>query len=216
MSRIIVVTNPSYDIATSYLDSWFQPLFDLIRSKIDIEIHELKKEKVTRVEFENMLSNKNPRLVVLNGHGSHNSISGFNDDILVKTDLNIEILKDKIIHSVSCDSGKTLGPESIKTGSISFIGYKEEFKFVHQRDKRTQEEQLGDYVASLFLKPAYRVVEVLINGGTAEEAYAESQKMYLNNLRDVITSKNPNSMITSRLYHNLTHQVSLGNQQSKI
>lgn len=44
MSRIVVVTNPSYDTATNYLDAWIKHVLSNI-SRSDIEILGIEKVK---------------------------------------------------------------------------------------------------------------------------------------------------------------------------
>lgn len=216
MARVVVVTNPSHDIATEYLDAWLGLVHDE-NGKNGLEVHELKKENVTKEEFEKLVLDKKPHLILFNGHGSHDSIYGFNTNVLIQCGENVKLLENRIVHSLACESGKTLGPESVKIGSLAFIGFKDEFKFVHL-NKSDNAGRLADDVAGFFFKPVYEAIITLIKGGTAEDSFVRSQSMHMDMLRSLLTSGVPtfNTMIASRVYHNLINQVQLGDKKASF
>jgi hypothetical protein len=215
MSRILVVTNPSDDRVTEYLDSWSAKAIDLAKAQPDTFVFELRKEQANKAELVKLIEDKKPHLILFNGHGDHDFITGFDQEVLIKSGENEELLKNIIVHAMSCNAGKTLGPEAIKIGSVAYIGYKEEFKLTHL-NKTTKAEQLADDVAKFFLEPAYEVIIALIEGNTVEQAYQRSRGIYADNLTSLMTSTHPdiNPTIVSRLYHNYLHQVCLGNTAS--
>lgn len=217
MSRIMVVTNPSDDRVTEYLDSWSEKAVNLAKAHSDTFVFELRKENANRSEFVKLIEEKKPQLILFNGHGNHDFITGFNQDVLIRCGDNEYLLKDAIVHAMSCNAGKTLGPESIKIGTVAYIGYKEEFKLTHL-NKQTKTEQLKDDVARLFLEPAYEVIIALIEGSAAEEAYKRSRSMYADILTSLLASDHPslNPGAASHLYHNYQHQICLGNMASKF
>ncbi len=212
MSRILIVTNPCDDKVTEYLDTWSEKAINLAKAQPDTFVYELRGGKANREDFVKVIEEKQPQLILFNSHGNHDSITGFNQDVLVRCGENEHLLKDKIIHAMSCNAGKTLGPEAIKIGGVAYIGYKEEFKLTHL-NKNTKAEQLRDEVAQFFLEPAYEAIIALVEGSTVEEAFNRSRKMCADNLTSLITSNSPslNSSVASRLYHNYQHQVYLGN-----
>lgn len=217
MSRIILATNPSDDAPTEYLNSWFRKIVDLARKQKDTVIFELKNDKANRMEMTELIQKEKPHLVILNGHGNERAITGYRQEILIQCNDNEDLLKEKIIHSMACDSAKELGPKCIIAGAYSFIGYKEKFHLVHL-NKKSEAEQANDHIAKFFIEPAYEVMVALIEGKTAKEAYTISQERYRENLRFLITSTNSqyNTVIASRVYHNLIHQVCLGDGNAKF
>ena len=82
----------------------------------------------------------------------------------------------------------------------------------------SKKEQIGDEVAHFFLQPAYEAVIALIEGSTAEEAYDRSQKMGSDFLITLLASESTayNTTVASRLFHNLTHQVCLGDKHASF
>ena len=153
--RIIIVTNPADDIATRYLDSWSKRIFDLVKSKQDTEIFEIREHNTTRDNLTKLINEKKPHFVVVNGHGDEKSLAGFRQEILIRCDLNEQILDGRIIHSMSCGSAKLLGPKCISYGSLAYIGYTQKFHFFHT-NKSTEKEQLNDQLADFFLLPLSR------------------------------------------------------------
>lgn len=212
MNRIIVATNPANDEVTQYLDAWHDQVVDLSKKQKNTFIFELNKEETNRKELTDLIKDKNPQLVLFNGHGSYDSVFGFDGSALIKFNDNEDMLIKKIIHSLTCSSGKILGPSCIKTGALSYLGYKEEFKIVYLRNQTTKEEKYNDVYAKFFLEPAFEPIFLLIKGHSTQEAFNGSKKKYLDNLKYVIASSDPilNTAIAPRLYHNLIHQVCLG------
>lgn len=217
MSRVILVSNASHDIPTEYLDSWFGKIIELAKQQKDTVLFELKKERSNRVEFMELIERENPQLVIFNGHGNDELITGFNQDILVMCDDNESILEGKIVHSMACESAKSLGQKCITIGTRAFIGYKEKFHLVHL-GKESVAEQVNDPIASFFLEPAYEVIVALVEGNTTGDAHARSQNMYKKKLLELITNNNAeqNTMLASSLYHNFQHQVCLGDQTASF
>jgi len=211
MASVILITNPSHDIATKYLDAWITSIiFSIGHNHNNVEICELKGTNATREELGKIIKDKNPGMVLFHGHGSHDSIEGYRC-VLINCQMNLDMLKERTVHSLSCDSGKTLGPKLISAGSDAFVGYKEEFKFIHL-NKSNEKERLSDPVAIYFLGPAFEAVKALIGGKTAREAYEISQDEYRDQLRFLLTANiasanNIATTIASLVYHNLTNQV---------
>jgi hypothetical protein len=85
----------------------------------------------------------------------------------------------------------------------------------HLEDKKTKEEKRNDVIANLFLEPAFEAIFLLIKGSSTQEAFNGSQLKYLNNLRLAIKENNPNlNTIAASLYHNLSCQVCLGDNNA--
>ncbi len=214
MTRIVIATNPADDQVTEYLDAWHKKVVNFAKKQTNTQIFELNKKAANRIFLTELIERKNPHLVIFNGHGSYDSIFGFDQGILIKCGENELLLKDKIVHALACDSGKKLGPRSVKIGALAYLGYKEQFKFAFINNPNKEKSQ--DKIANLFLEPAFKVVFSLLQGFSAKEAFNESQKVCLNNLRLVIAKKSLklNQSVAPRLFHNLTHQVCLGSDEA--
>ena len=212
MPRVLLATNAAHDSPTEYLDVWSDKIMTLAQQYPDVETFDLKGDKANKEESEKMIAEKKPQLVIMHGHGNDDTVTGYKFEVLVKYDVNHSVLKDKIVHALSCRSGKKLAPECIAIGTTAYIGYKEDFQLVTLA-KTTNEERANDVVAGFFLNPAFEIVSALIKGKTVDEAFKASQAIYKNNLLSLITSADPQlkSSVASCLYHNLQHQMYLGN-----
>lgn len=210
MPKIIVATNPADEVVVEYLDSWFTKVRDIIAQQDDISFIELRKDQASKDELTRIINEQNPDFVVLNGHGSEQSVHGFNQQVLVQCDDNESLLKNRIVHALSCSSGKILGPKCVAIGTKAYIGYEQNFKLVHF-GKRTKREQLNDEIASLFLEPAFEVVIALIEGNNVEQAFERSQEKYRKKLSLLIAGEMSSNVIeiASCLYHDMKYQVCL-------
>ncbi len=211
MARILLVSNASHDVQTSYLDAWSANIFDYAKSQKDITFFELKGHKATKKELTELIEREKPNLIIFNGHGESDTIKGFNYEVLVKCDENEVLLKNKIVHAMACDAGRELGQKSIAIGTLAYIGYTQKFKLACEKILE-KEDQLEDEYAGFILEPAFEAVLALIQGTTAKEAYDRSQKKSIQVLRILLTKTNPalNRDVASQLFHNLKHQVLLG------
>lgn len=211
--RVVIVTNPSHDAITQYIHSWFEVVIDSIKKQPNaFEVYELKNSKVTRENLIKLVEEKNPNLILFHGHGSSKAIGGFESNILIACDDNEKLLENKIIHSLTCNSGEILGPKCVSCGTKAFIGYKKEFKFVHL-GKTTSLSQKSDPVAELFLLPALEVDKALLEGSSLKQAHLRSKKMYADHFMIFLANKNPKlDMCKGRIYHDMINQVVLGDQ----
>jgi len=211
----ILVTRPRHDETTDYLFHWAQLVIDEAESR-GFKVLDLDGEKANLKDFSGRIKKVNPDLIFLNGHGSPTAIAGHNDETLVSVGKNESLLCNKITYALSCSSAKKLGQSSVEKGAKSFIGYKENFIFMHEKDKSTR--PIEDDTARLFLEPSNLLVAALIKGNTSKEAFKRSQKEFSHNLRKLMTSESPQEDRSSIpwLYWDMIHQVCLGNDAAKL
>jgi|ERR1039458_2024394 hypothetical protein len=212
MSKIIIATNPGDDPVTKHLSYWVQEIKSYVATIDDVEIHLLEDEDVTRDNFVAIIEEKNPILVLVNGHGTYETMLGYDRAVLVASNHNLDMLSDRIIHSLSCSSGKDLGPKLIEVGSKAFIGYIESFQLYRLKDDPIIEGE--DEISSLFLKPAFDAIKALCDGDTTSMAHQKSQRSFRENFLKVITtpsiSDGDKQLLGSALLHDWKHQVLLG------
>jgi hypothetical protein len=207
----ILITRPKHDGATRYLFYWAEKIIGLAKQK-GIKILDLKEKRANKKEFVSIMSKMKPLLIFLNGHGADDRVNGHNDEILIKAGENEDLLKNKIVYTLSCRSGNDLGPKSINAGTLSYVGYNDDFVFIWDEDKLTR--PLEDKTAELFLGPSNYVVESLLKGHTVDESYKRSQKLFIDNIQKVLTSES--SYLAPYLLWDARHQVCLGDGASKL
>lgn len=202
----LVITRPSYETTTKYLFAWNQKVIKAAKVK-RVEIIDLSKVKATKKNLTESLIRSKTNLVLLNGHGAPDKIAGQNNEILIQAKINEDILKDKHVHALSCETGKILGPSAISAGAKSYIGYKEPFVFIATKGKTGK--PISDKRASLFLNPAIEVSLSLINGNSPTVSYKNSQKLILKTIQSVASSGKKEAYLLRYLFWNYKHQVCL-------
>lgn len=213
MSRILI-TRPEHDPLTRHLSCWNGKIIELANKK-GHNVTDLRREKANKKEFEGRMKKLNPDLVLLNGHGDETSVTGHDNEIIIKQGENDDLLKDKITYAVACSSAKSLG-EACADSKTTYIGYNEYFTL--NLDRRYFSNPLSDERAKKFLEPSNKVALSLIKGHTAKEASDNSKKAFRENIISLLKNIPDIDALDDAkdLYWNMTHQVCLGNVDSKI
>ena len=212
MNRIFLITRPKYDETTHYLFYWSEKAIELAKRK-GIQVLDLQKERANEKELTSIVKKKEPYFIFLNGHGSSNSITGHNSEVLIKTGNNEKLLKSKIVYALSCQSGKRLGPKSVKNGTVAYIGYNDYFVFVFDQEKISK--PLDDSIAKLFLEPSNQIAIGILKGNKIKEAYRKSQRLFAKNIQKLLTSESsPDSVYIKYLLWDMRHQVCLGDKEA--
>ncbi|PJE62922.1 hypothetical protein COU88_02360 [Candidatus Roizmanbacteria bacterium CG10_big_fil_rev_8_21_14_0_10_39_6] len=211
----ILVTIPNHDDTTRYLFAWSKPVIKLAHQEKD-KITILKDKQANLKEFTNTVEKIQPSFIFFNGHGNETTITGHNNQPLVDADTNIEVLKNRIVYALSCQSAKKLGPKSIKQGTKTYMGYTEDFIFVYDTNKKKHPEK--DQTAGCFLSASNQTAISLLEEKTTGQAYADSQNSFQKTIRSLLTSesKTEQSSMMRFLIWDMKHQVCLGNQDAKI
>lgn len=188
-------------------------MIDEAKSK-GITVLDLEGKKASKQKFVSYISRNNPHLIFLNGHGSKDSVAGYDNEVLLDEDNCEALLREKIIYARSCEAGASLGPFSIEKGATAFIGYNKDFWLIRSKERGTK--PLTDPIAKLFLEPSNLVPITLIKGNSTQEAYQKSQENMRRNFSYMISSK---SSLEERdaaffLFSNYTCQVILGDKQA--
>ena len=178
----ILITNPEVDAFTRYLLFWSRKLIKELKNNNEI-IH-LEKDKVKRERLEGTIKKKGIDLVLLNGHGDDEIVLG-NDGPIVDGD-NIDLLKEKIVHAMSCSSAKKLGKTAVEKGVKAYVGYNEPYLAPRMDDKISN--PLKDSTAALFLDPAFIAQKALANNKTPSEAVNLARKEYNRSIIKALTS----------------------------
>lgn len=213
-TKVILVTRPNHDLVTTYISTWAKNVL-IEADKRGIPKLDLSFKKAKRSYFESYIQKNQPKLIFLNGHGSVDSITGFDNEVLVNFE-NIDILEGKIIYARSCDAGVKLGPKAITGGALCFIGYRQSFVVGYSEEHWTR--PLQDPLARLFLEPSNLVPITFLKGNSAADAYRKSQNASFKNFSFVLSTKASSleKDAAPYLWHNRKYQVLLGDPLSKL
>jgi len=118
----IDVFAPHFDGVTMISQLWAKWMLKKIApSYPKIEI--LMGENTIRHNVEEALRTK-PDLVTHWDHGAPDKWGGHNKDIIVDLN-NVSLLRDTHVYSFSCSSAAQLGPESVRQGAYSYVGFRQ-------------------------------------------------------------------------------------------
>lgn len=206
-----LLTRPEHDVPTYYLSYWCKEAISLAESK-NIKVLDLNREKANRKEFESKINTFSPRLVVLNGHGGDDFVTGHKNEPLVIANKNDILLKNKIIYAISCRSAKNLGIEAVKKGALSYTGYDDDFIFVYESNKISK--PLADNTAKLFLEPSLLFIKLLLKNNSVEESLNRTKEEMKNNLKKAFSDEDSSN--SRYLWWNLKHMVSHGDSSFRF
>lgn len=154
-------------------------------------------------------------LVVLNGHGNDRAIAGQDNEIIISVE-DAELLSDKIICARACSSAKTLGPSAVSAGVLAYISYDIEFVFFTENGRLSK--PLEDETAALFLEPSNHVPIALLKGHAVSDASHRSQEKFLQIIKRLAVEgpKSVHYYTVPFLFTDMMHQVCLGDGTAKL
>lgn len=211
--KSVLFSRPDHDDITYYLFLFSKELVEMSHSKFNCL--DLKGNNATKSKVTSMIIDKDPSFIMFNGHGSSSCICGYKDEILINKGENAELLRNKIVYSLSCSSALELGPESIKSGTISFIGYDDDFAL--GMDANCQSAPYRDKRARLFLEPSNLLVKSLLKGNTVKESTDRAKNLMKKNLIILRTDPSPDAIYYAPfLFYNYLSLVAHGKQDASL
>jgi len=214
MNKTLFITRPEHDDTTHYLSKWGAKTIEFALTK-GINVLDLPQGRASKKEVESMLKKQNPSLVLFNGHGSTDTITGHHNEPIITIN-NSSILKNKIIYALSCCSAKRLGVNCVAQGAKTYIGYDDDFILVYEPEKITK--PLTDDTAKLFLDPSNELTFSLIKGNTAEIACQHSKEAFKKNIQKLLSSEatEEDASLARYLWWDMQHQICLGDPNSSF
>ncbi len=211
----MLITRPNHDVTTNYLYYWSEKIMKQAHRNNESVI-DLRGKRANSKEFIGILKKTNPSFIVINGHGDEKSFGGYDNEVLIKFGKNESMLAGKVIFARSCGSAAILGKACIAKGTLSYIGYKDDFVFIIDESKISRPSD--DVIAGLFLEPSNYVAIVLLKGHKTSEANNRSKDMYRQNIQKLMTSETPteDKELIPFLRWNMINQVCLGDGNTNI
>lgn len=211
---MFLFTRPDYESVTKYLSAWSEVLIEEARAKA-IEVIDLVGVKANRRELEGRLMKKRPSLVVLNGHGNDDCVTGHDNEPLVQAGNNANILAGCVTYAISCNSATRLGKEVGAHVDTAYIGYEKKFSFLYTHGFFKRPED--DPSARPFMEFSNQVVRGLIKGHTAQESVQRAKEVGEWHLRKLESSlSDPNvQMAAAFLWRDISHLVVHGESDKK-
>ena len=169
----MLITRPFYDLVTSYLSVWSESIIEVAKEK-GIKVVDLKESHSNKDELVQRLEKHNPSLIVFNGHGADDKITGFKrDHVLIQANSDEHLLKSRIVYSRSCSSLRVLGRKCIDKGTKAFAGFESGFAIISNQRFSARPKQ--DPWAKHFLEATNMIPISLLKGNTIEVSFNKSQ-----------------------------------------
>lgn len=112
------------------------------------------------------------------GHGNETTFTGDNLDVIFTVE-DCDILAERLVDLHSCLTGSRLGPEIIKKGGVSFLGYVKEWGWLTEEDPSDPDADPYDCIyAKPFWESANQYMVSLFAGRETEKAYTECYEKY--------------------------------------
>lgn len=207
----LLITRPLYEGTTHYLYFWSENVIDFAKSK-SYKILDLKTKKANRKTLESYLNNRRPNLIFLNGHGSSDLIFGQDDEVIIKVGENEHLLKGTIVYALSCKTGQVLGPKSVDKGTISYIGYKEDFNFWINSNHISRPN--NDPRAKLFLDTSNKIALSLLKGHSVKEACSKARDEFRETARNLAATNSPDQFVIPDLLWDMVHLAYFGDEDA--
>jgi len=172
MARVLF-SRPRHDVTLEYLYHYSKELVklskDLNHNTINKEHREANKNIVIKA-----IRGFKPNLIMFNGHGSPEVVCGHNNEPIISSKENPEVLANTITYSFSCSSASVLGEEAVKKGAICFVGY--EFDFALGKDPDSEAAPSKDKIAKLFMEPSNLLFKNILEGSSVKYAMQKSKR----------------------------------------
>jgi hypothetical protein len=127
------------------------------------------------------------------GHGRYEAFIGENGSAIWHSGQNLNLLRDKTIHLLACESGAVLGRTIVQNGGIAFWGYTVSFVMSHMSTPRSLEE---DTVAEVFLRMDVIIDRGVLSGKNGKEIY-DSIENYMAYMLPRLTSLDRGLLISN-------------------
>lgn len=171
-----LLTRPNHEPTVNYLFAWAKGVLESSKKKNIFSI-DLAESSANKKQFVSSVKKFKPIFIFLNGHGSQNSVLGFDNKPILSFADNEEITKDSVVYALSCQSAKRLGKSCVSQGARSYLGYDDDFIFVFD-EKSEGSPAERDKTASYFLDPSNNLAENILEGKTSGEAIESSQSAF--------------------------------------
>ncbi len=204
---------PSHDPMTSYLHFYSKALLKESRKKGFKTVNK-EKTNATKEVVVGIIEKHNPEFIMFNGHGNPSMICGHDDKIIIEQGENDNLIKNKIVYSLSCSSALELGA-AVGDSKTTFIGYVDEFAL--GMDVNSQAAVHRDKRARLFLEPSNLLVNSLLKGNSAKEAVEKAKNKMAENISKLKTDPFPDAIdYLPYLYNNFVILEIMGNEAATL
>lgn len=160
-----------------YLEYSTKVLRDLIAANRQSgqTIVELVGSDANAAKVKEQLASLNPMVFSMAGHGNYTTTTLECTEMFMQVGLsngNIELMKDRVVHTNSCECGRDLGPAIMKAGALGYVGSNESFWFYTGDAANATRAVRSPFLAE------WQFEVSLLQGRTVGEAREDMRKKY--------------------------------------
>jgi len=145
----------------------------------DMSVHELLEDRAIRMHLKDFLDYHDPVFFFHFSHGGTDTLTGQDMSVLICNNAfsdgglslqpNHQLLRDRVVYTLSCLSASELGPKAIEDGCISYIGYKDPLWLANIEGADTDYALFEIWTGG---------AKVLIDGRSTKDAYNFLKRRY--------------------------------------
>ncbi len=126
---ILVAPQIKNDLPTKITTDWAVQLSGFIKANSDYTLAAFLREDAVRSKVEDALRRQKnqPGFFVFLDHGDRDVFIGSDERRLIDAG-NVDLLRNKLIYTISCKSAASLGYEALKEGAVGYIGFNNDFR----------------------------------------------------------------------------------------
>lgn len=156
------------------------------------------------------LSSQQADIIIGMGHGGVDIFTGQNMGLILEVGrYSPREVKGKVIYLLSCQTGVELGPDLVRNGASSFLGFTDDYLWVMDADLVAT--PWADEMAAPCLMPAIDGINRLLDGRTSKEAYDAQLDSYRKN-----ALSEEDELIQSLVEFNMDNAVLLGDVGASV
>ncbi|MFH1225205.1 MAG: hypothetical protein V1676_05375 [Candidatus Diapherotrites archaeon] len=210
-----LITRPEDDDTTLYLSEYSKPIIELAEDR-GIDVFDCFHERASKQRVTSLITEKNPKLIMFNGHGSPEIISGYKFEPIIRLEENADLIKDTIVYARACHTAKELGKWCGENGNGVYLGYDDKFRF--WTSSSYSHTPQNDPYAKPILDASNHAAMCLLKGGTAGDALRRSKEAFDSVIERLERSNSPQNLrfLLSALYWNREHLIGYGDEKLKM
>jgi hypothetical protein len=162
-------------------------------------------------EVERKLLNNSIQYISGSGHGRYELFLGNDGNPIWQDGQDFTVLKGKIIHLLSCQTGAVLGRSMVSHGAQAFWGYNVSFVFVHTDSPASLE---NDSLAEAFLRMDIIIDKGILAGKLGHEIY-RSITQYVANVAPQLNAIH-RGLLLSNYIHLACPAITWGDQDAAV
>ena len=191
----------------NYLLYGSRPLHQIIEANklAGQDITELMGADANPTKIKQVLAAKNPLFCSMIGHGSESVYTCQNLAPLLHAENpeELDLMNGRVLDLCSCLTATTLGPSLVEAGTVSYIGYKQEFWFYTGDAAGATRATQSPFIAE------FQFVASILRGKSAGEARADQLKKYDEEIAYWTTGEGKNHPDASELAQIITLNKSI-------